>query len=256
MRPALLVLSLALVPSCEFFDGTLDDLAALTHPVILEALVLGIDASAIGDDLDLAELGYGDGVALTVFLADAADLQSMDDLPVSGAVVTIDGTVVPQVEPGFYLREPDGKPYTPGATWTVSTAVGAEVGTAAIALPPEMVVEVPEAHEPVQALTLTPDNGEAFDQVLVVVLSATGGVTYDNTPQDILSLYEFTRQTTGVGEVVVPAEAFPSSGLYAVGVAGLVITPGDDFDNMNTLLSNGLAGELVFYDVAVGPADS
>ena len=52
-------------------------------------------------------------------------------------------------------------------------------------------------------------------------------------------------------KVVIPGAAFPESGVYAVGVAGMHVGETEDYEEVNTALSSFLAGEMSFYGVVV-----
>ena len=47
----------------------------------------------------------------------------------------------------------------------------------------------------------------------------------------------------------IPGTAFPGDSVYAVGVAGVVHTTGDQLDNMNTALSTIMTGDMKVYAV-------
>ena len=94
--------------------------------------------------------------------------------------------------------------------------------------------------------------GQEFDSALVIVMLADGGVTYSNQPDGIREFYDFTHGSELVTTVEIPAEAFPSNGVYAIGVAGLTHTVAEDLTEMNTALTSIMAGKMVFETATIG----
>jgi hypothetical protein len=89
------------------------------------------------------------------------------------------------------------------------------------------------------------------------VIDDTGAVTWTNQPRSFLEMYE-AQAAPGEPRVVVPAEALPAAGLYAVAVAGVTRTARADISNMNADLSSLRSGLVQFHRVDVvdpGPAD-
>jgi hypothetical protein len=77
----------------------------------------------------------------------------------------------------------------------------------------------------------------------------SGETTYSNQPEDIKSLYEFTRGNDEITTVEVPGTAFSGQSIYALGVAGMVHTTSEDIENMNSALSSVMGGKMRMFPV-------
>lgn len=245
-----------LATACDFSELK-EDFAGLTNTLVSESLVLGVVAPE-DDRIDLSTLGYEPGAGATVFLADASSVDNLDDVLVSGATVTADDgvntVVLDEQTDGAYVVPPGaGLAYVAGNTMTVSATIGTSTGTGQIVLPPGANLSVAEQHVANEPL-LIDVAGKGYTGSLVLVFDTLSGeLTYSNEPQDIRAVYDLTRGTTELTTVTIPAKAFPGESVYALGFAGLVHTRADDFDNMNTLLSGIIAGQLEFHPIVTVP---
>lgn len=244
------LLAIVFLGGCEIIDDGRDLIGDLTNPLVTQALVLGVTLPDDAPDVDLPP-EYGEGAGATVFLADAASVADLENAPITGASITLDGTAVTEIGEGGYGLQPGEKAYVQDGTWDLNVEIGGDLATAAIDLPPAPQTDLPESHQPNTALTVN-ITGQ-FDGAFVVVLDDEGEVVYDNRPADIKGLYDLTRGEAPT-EVVIGAEAFPEVGVYLVGVAGIRTTTGrEDLEGMNTLLSTMMAGQMVMEPVAVAP---
>lgn len=236
---------------CELVDDGRDLIGDLTNPLVTQALVLGVTPPSEASEVELPD-EYSEGAGATVFLADAADVANLEDAPISGAQVDLQGESVAELTAGSYGLQPGALAYEPDGAWTLSVMLGGDTATAVIDLPPAASFELPETHQPNQAITVDL-TGQGFDSALVVVIDDSGTVVYDNRPTDIRGLYDLTRGDQAT-TVTIEAEAFPRVGAYVVGVAGIRTTTGrEDIDGMNTALSTMMAGNMVMEPLVVAP---
>lgn len=228
-------------------DGIIGDLA---NPLVTQSMVLGTVPPASGDIEIPAE--YREGTTATVFLADAKEVTDLDNAPIADASVVIEGTAVPALGDGTYILEPGNLSYADNAEWNIVIDINGEAATGTFELPPAVPSQVPSNHQANTKLTLD-FAGYGYDSVLVVVIDQNGDLVYDNRPNDIKELYEFTRG--GPIELFdIEAEAFPAGGAYLVGIAGMTRSGGKEaLEDMNTALSSLLAGKMTFSPIAVTP---
>ncbi|MCO4743325.1 MAG: hypothetical protein KC912_00965 [Proteobacteria bacterium] len=251
--PLLLVLPLA---GCELFQNGTDIVGGLLNPLVAEGMMIttvppdaGVGDSGIGG-FDLSSAGIDEGVTLTLFLADAANVTQIDQAPVAGASVSLHGSDVTDAGAGLYTLAGGGLTYEAESTWNLDIAVEGTSASAALHLPVEPTFTLPAlAANTAIDIDLT---GQGFDSALVIVMEAGGAVTYSNQPEGIREFYEFTHGGEAVTVVEVPGEAFPNNGFYAVGVAGLTHTVAEDLTEMNTALTSIMAGKMVFETASVG----
>jgi hypothetical protein len=243
-RVALVAVLPLMTAGCGLFDKGKDLIDGLTNPLVAQAIVLGAQLPQDAGDIDFpAE--FADGVTVSIFLADAADVADLENAPIGGAAVTVEQTTIPEVQPGAYALEPD-------ATWEIAVTIGGSSSHADVDLPPPADFTPPAQHSANTPLTVD-FTGQEFDGALLVVVDQDGAITFDNRPADIRDVYNLTRGEAP-GVIEIPASAFPAAGAYAVGVAGIRSTSGNDrMDGMNTVLSSAMAGQLVFEAMAVSP---
>jgi len=257
----MMILALIGLSGCDALNKAQDTLDGLLDPVVVEGIVLGVEApdNAQLDGL-LAGSDFEAGTSATVFMADAKEVQEIENAPISGADVTLNEVAVPEVEPGIYLMPPAGAalPYASGDTWdlrivrTSGDSTGTSIAAVFLPEPADFSVEIPQQHANNTAIPLD-FTGLGFDAVLIVVIDDGGNVTYSNEPSGIKELYDFTHGTAELGVITIPPEAFPADGLYAVGVAGMVNTDAVDLEEMNTGLSAILSGMMRMYPVSTIP---
>ena len=153
----------------------------------------------------------------------------------------------------MYALNPDsGLPYRAGDVWYIDVdrfSDRSELSSVAVTLPPVVDVAIPDVNEPLSSMTLDL-HGQGFTAVMVLVVNQYG-VTHDSQPQTLEELVVFTKGTDEIGTYVIPGEAFPEEGAYAVGVAGLDHNDPSTIVNLNTLASTVMAGKLRFYSVGI-----
>ncbi len=242
--PALLLLGLC---GC---DEVADIWGGLTTALVTNAVVVGV-AEPDDERLDLSGTEFEPGTGFTAFLADAASLNDLESAPISGATVSVEGAAGEMVAPGSYNYAGD-LAYVDGADWTMSVTVGGDTASAAFTLPPAANITLDSQHSANTALTV-PLSGQPFDNALVVVIDVeSGDLTYSNEPESITELYEF-MQATGPSDEAIPASAFPSESMYALGITGITKTESDDLTDMNTALSNVSAGKMKLLPICTLP---
>jgi hypothetical protein len=240
---------------CDQIDLFRDTWEGLTNPVVVEGIILGMEA-AESDLIDLSATEYAEGTAATVWLADAQDAEQLEDAPVEGAFVDVEETLATDMTQGLYAIEPGPLEYVDGATWTITgkmeeDAPEEDLATADVELPPAADVDIPEEHTANTAITVDLTGMGYHSGLIAVINVATGEITYSNEPEDIRSFYDFTHGDDEAGEFEIPATAFPvEDTVYAVGVAGMVHSTSDALEGMNTLLSMLMSGKMRFYPVS------
>ncbi len=234
---------------CDIFKKVKDTVEGATNPLVVEGMVLGVEANEDTDSFDLSDTPYGEGTSLTSFLAEADSVANLSEAPVAGASLMLEGVAATETVAGSYNIAPGTLEYVEGAEWVLEATIEDELSTVTLALPPESGVAVPEVHDADTAMTLD-FSGEGVHAALIVVMSTDGEVTWSNQPSTITEFYDFSHGADTATTVEIPAEAFPSEALYAVGVAGMMHTTADSFDNVNTVLSSVVAGKMVFSPVS------
>ncbi|TNE87401.1 MAG: hypothetical protein EP330_18210 [Deltaproteobacteria bacterium] len=249
--PLLLLLPLG---GCDLFNSGTDIVNGLLNPLVAEGMLLATvppgSGDSAGESFSLADAGLDEGTSLTLFLADAASVTEIENAPVTDATVFIHGEEASGGEGGLYTYAGSGLTYEEGATWNLDVDVADTSARAALHLPQEPTFTAPTL---TANTAVTVDlTGQGFNSALVVVLEATSGLTYSNQPTGIREFYDFTHGGDDVTTVEIPAEAFPGDGVYAIGIAGLVHTVGDDLTEMNTGLTSIMSGKMVFETATIG----
>ncbi|MFC1661134.1 hypothetical protein ACFL3S_06730 [Gemmatimonadota bacterium] len=80
---------IVILSGCDLLSTGTDLLEGLTNPLVLQGLVLSIDAPPSA--VDLASAGLVEGASATVFLADAAEASALAQVPVREAEVRLTG---------------------------------------------------------------------------------------------------------------------------------------------------------------------
>jgi hypothetical protein len=243
----------------EDLDGVVDDIEGVTATVLGQGFVLGVEEPQQPELQPLVESGVLEpGTGVTLFVADAASADQMEESLVSGATVAVDAPAgrvfADEAEPGVYTIDPvSGElAYVDGERWEILVDLGdGQVRRMGVALPPAADVDAPAFHD--AGLPLDLDlTGQGFHSTLLVVTEVTSGsTTYTSQPESAEELYELTKESVEVGIVTVPASAFPGPGTYALGVAGMQHDTDDDLSGLNTILSRGMAGKMRIFPVIV-----
>ncbi|HJN73123.1 MAG TPA: hypothetical protein QGF58_04220 [Myxococcota bacterium] len=241
----------------EEIEDITEEIEGLTNPLVVQAAFLGVAEPDAGDDIDLSGTEFEKGSAITVFLADAASIDEMEEAPVEGAVVKVRLGDTPayelmEEEAGRYgLNGEDGLEYIPTADTLLKLDVAGSLSEMGTVLPPPPEFVIGPQGTTMQDLPI--DLSETnYDQVLAVVINEAGDVTWSNQPEEIRDWYEFANADNGQS-FVIPGEAFKRDGAYLVGVAGLVRAEDESFENMNTALSSMLAGQILFQPYVTLP---
>lgn len=246
---------------CVLIDDELGDIQdqidGLTNPLVIQAAFLGV-APPDSDQIDLSGSDFDKGAAITVFLADAASVDEMDEAPISDADVQVRVGDVAAVfltegDNGAYKASAeDGLEYNGNDEAVLSAVIGEATSSVTVRLPPAAPYTIPAQGPTGQSLAI--DLSETnYDQITAVVLNSAGEVTWSNQPEGIREWYDFAN-ADGVGDSFeIPGQAFPQDDIYAVGLAGLLRAEDDGIDNANTALSSMLAGKLKFQPYATTP---
>lgn len=232
---------------CNFQDllnDATETFEGLTNPLVVQGWYVGVEEP--DSEIDLSGTDFDQGAALTVFLADAANVDEIDKAPIDGADVDIDGVPLTEAESGSYVVSgSDGLTYTDEGDTLLSIGIGDGMAEALVSMPPAADFVVPSTGA--QGTDLTIDlGGQGFDNVLIVVLDSSGEMAWTNSPQDIREVYDYASSDT-VGQVTIPGDlAFVSAGPHVIGVAGMRSADSETFVDMNTALSSVMAGKLRF----------
>lgn len=245
---------------CEAIDDAKDAVDGATETTIVQASILSVQ-----DPQDptlgplIANSPFAPGTTATAFLADASSPTEMEDSPVAGAAVDVEGVTLDEKEDGAYAFTPDRGPrYAAGSSWVLSVDRGDDAGerTAVVELPAAAAdalnaTGVGGSVEHTANTALTIDlTGRGYASSIIAVIGPDGDLEYSNNPESLMDLYE-AMQSDEAGSFEIPATAFADTGLYAVGVAGLQHTTAEDLDGFNTVISKVRAGEMVFWPVNV-----
>jgi hypothetical protein len=237
---------------CDAFHKAFSSVDGLTQTTVVQGAVMGIEAPAELQDL-LAGTDFSSGVAVTAFVADASSVTDLADAPIDNAQVTVEGNVSEQAAPqghGLYLTDPGSSNlvYADGDTWSLDIDVAGEVGTVALTLPAGANVQVDPQHDKNTPMSIDL-SGQGFASAVVVVVDQEGTVTFDNAPKTITDLYE-SMNSTDPGTIEIPGSAFPSDGLYALGIAAMNHTTSEDVEGINTGLSKVRVGKMLMFPVS------
>lgn len=241
---------------CEQLKDVQDKVAGWTNPLVMQGLYLGVAEPDI-EGFDLSKTDFDDGTSALLFLADASNVDDLENAPISGAGVVLKSDGNGRVSLGdegdgaYRASASDGLTYSAGEAVSLVVTMNDSQASGSVLSPAAADLDVPEQHDKGEALSLDL-TGQSFDSLLVLVFDATSGkVTFSNQPESVKEIYDFTHGGSSDALVVdVPGSAFPTEGLYAVGAAGLRTASADDFEDANTALSSLLSGKLKFYPVS------
>ena len=172
------------------------------------------------------------------------------------------GGSMPMVDSGggkYELTADDGLEYVSGEEISLTSTYGDLDRALSVDVPPAANLDISPEHSTGTPMAIDL-SGQGFDTALAIVMDVeTGEITWSNEPQDISELYDMTHPDgLSLGEaddtddtliIEVPAKAFAAESYYLVGVAGMVVSSPDSFDNVNTALSTVMAGKIRFADV-------
>jgi hypothetical protein len=198
---------------------------------------------ALGALLD--DAGVGTGGFVEVFVADLLALGA----GVPGASLTLDGDPVADLGDGRYRLDGfDGiagdQPFL-----RVDTDV-AQAGVLQPTVPLAVAPDVPSTAVFGQGLSVSLPGGP-YQAGFGLVVGADG-LTWSNLPETP-DAWRFVLEREGdVSALRLPASAFPSPGVYAVGIAPVLSVPGAVID-LNPTFSAALVGSMSFHTVLVTP---
>ncbi|MFT5682470.1 MAG: hypothetical protein ACI8RZ_003388 [Myxococcota bacterium] len=260
-KPALLLGALAL-SGCGKLGEIQDTVEGITESFVVEGIYLGVEQP---DDVDLSDTAFS-GARFTAFLADAGQINEIEEAPIEGAALMLlspgNGGTLPMVDGGggkYELSADDGLEYVSGEEISLTSNYNDAARSLSVDAPPAPSLDIDPAHTSGTPMAVDL-SGQGFDAALAVVMDVeTGEITWSNEPQDISALYDMTHPGgIGFGEsedtddtliIEIPAKAFAAESYYIVGVAGMVVADTDTFENVNTALSTIMAGKLRFADV-------
>lgn len=246
-----LALAIPLLAACSTLNDKFND---YTNTTVVEGLVLGVAQPDF--DFDLTGTTFDKAASGTVFLADAADVDHIQDAPISGATVSVlsdtNGKVMmsDKGDGSYLVTSDDGFSYAAGESLGLNADIDGTSTTTSVNMPAAADVIVAENHTKGTGLTIDLTD-QAYASVLVAVFDAgTGHLTFSNQPEGIKEIYDFTHGGADNLVVDVPASAFPDASVYALGVAGLKNAGEGDYTEANTLLSSFMAGKMKFFPIS------
>lgn len=240
-----MVLWLALT-GCAFLS---DKYEGITNSLVTQGLVMGVMAPETGD-VDLSSSGFDEGVVGNAFLADTTQVTDLENAPIEGATVSLQSASFTEAGAGNYVLTPGGLAWAQGQTWTLAVSVeGADPGAISFETQAPVTATVPDQHTKNTPMTVDL-TGQGYTSALIVVVDASGAVTFNNQPTSIREVYDLTRGTVEVTTVEIPGAAFPGDTVYLVGIAGMNHTVGDDISGMNDVLSAALFGVMKWFPTA------
>ena len=242
----MLVALIASLAGCRLVDAVQNRVDQLSEDTVAQAMYIGV-APPSSDEIDLSMTEWKAGATATAFVFELSTMEDVQGLSLMLVSETNGSVPMTAADDGSFNAEE----LTYAAGHRVKVRVNAPDGEArsiAVDAPESPVLSVPQEHTPNTAFGVTLQ--QQVDAVLAVVFdSATGAVTYDNTPQDLQGLYDFTLEEAP-GAIEFPASAFPSESVYAVGVAPLKRSTDEEVEGLNPIGSTFFAGELRFYPVS------
>jgi hypothetical protein len=240
-----------------------ESIDGFTNTTALEAIILGVvppESDILPEDVVDA---MGAGTSFKALVVDADAVAAMEEAtPIDDASVWVEGAPMGTVAAyslleGLYTLEPGmGLEYTAGETWKIGVMVPGDEdpGEVEITLPEATVFALPDTSPVGQSLTLDLA-GQGFHWVFLVVTNALSGevtFTNENEVSSVVDIYEVTHGESTISGVTIPGLAFPTAGVYAVGVAGMVHQDEDAATNVNTVLSGALAGQMRIEVITIG----
>jgi hypothetical protein len=249
---------------CEKLAALQETVEGFTERFVVEGIYLGVESP---EGIDLSETEFN-GARLTAFLADASQINEIEDAPIENTALLLmspgNGGSMPMLDIGggkYELSTEDGLQYVSGEEITLSSGYNGQDRLISVEVPAAPALSINSDHAAGTPLSVDL-TGQGYNTALAVVIEAESGeVTWSNQPADIAGLYEMTHPN-GIligGEedfsedneiiVEIPAEAFADEGYYIIGVAGMVVSNSSSFENVNTAVSTVIAGKLRFTDV-------
>ncbi|NOY28061.1 MAG: hypothetical protein GXP62_19525 [Oligoflexia bacterium] len=245
------------ISGCAQVDDIKNTVNGLTNTMVVESLLLGVEAPDTNSKLDLSGSDFAQGTTVKAFLADASDPTSLTDAPVKGAAVNFvsDGNggqlALKDNDDGSYsANENDQGLVYVAEQVSLSADYGDTIHSISVNAPPLATVDIGANHTAGDSLTIDISDQD-YDGLLVVVLSGPNvDLSFSNIPTSIDEVYNFTHGDSPL-TVDIPGDTFSDAGLYAVGVAGTRNAGSDDMTQVNTVLSTFVGGQFKFYTMTV-----
>lgn len=260
MRVVLLTAALSL-SACSFFEqvgeaitGAVESRVAIG--VVSSVEIRGLDRAGLPEDMDFGELS--EGMAGTVFVAEAKEIAAIQNAPVSGMDIQVTGcgasAGLSEQGSGLYtMLPPTAIDDCSGGSFTIALDPEASASFIDVALPPRPSVLPPFEGTQDQGITLD-WSGQGYDSALIVVVDTLSGqVTYSNEPQEILDYYNFLKGNDKVSVLDIPGEAFPKASVYAVALTGFERVRAANLEELNTVLTTVSGGRTVVSLVSTLP---
>ncbi len=228
----------------------------LTGPLVLQASLLGVD---VPEELDLSGTEYANRSLLQVFLSEAGDAGELEENAVSGAHVAVLAPGLGRVGLtsegcGTYVAD-DRHGLRYWASEDYALQVGLDGDESAVRMRAPRAPDLPwtEEHELGASLTLSLREYD-FDALLVVVADTVSGeITFTNAPQNGVEIHRFSNKERGQLQVEIPGYAFDEDSIYGVGVAGMHYAEEQQFEHLNSSLSNFWIGQMRFWPLYGSP---
>jgi hypothetical protein len=251
-RGSLLVLFLGQT-GCDQIKEWRDQVSGLTNRFVVEGVYMGVEEPE--DDRIasvLEETDFGDGSSVTAYLADASEIDDLENAPITGATIAFHSPATG----GYNLDEESNGKYTltdvtyvPGETVKLSSTYDGTVREIQVTVPASPDGGIPWEHTEGTGMTVDL-TGQGYDSAMVVVIDIVNRTTtFSERPESISDFYNLAHGDEAALTIDIPSEAFSGQSLYAVGVAGVVFSEEDDYQEVNTALSTFMAGRFVFEAV-------
>lgn len=231
-----------------------------SNPLVAQGLYLGMDLPEGVDFEDNEDLHTS---ACEVFLADVTDPSQIEESPVSGAAIRFrsaaNGNLSLSEESdsdGKYLvYSGDGLEYAPGEDARVTFTVDGGEGMMHVEAPDAPDIDLDSEHKAMTPMVVDLTDYDYQQIVAAVYDIQRSKLTWDNLPEEVGEIYDFTHTDDPVRRLEIPKDAFQRKGNYVVGVAGMEIAGSDDMDGINTSLSAFIAGRMSIHAVSVTAPD-
>ena len=225
---------------CDEIDSLF---AGLTDKDIAEGVVMGVETDP---GIDLTGSAYAVGGRGAAYLSD------MSGEPVSGDLSIVSATggsmQLMEEEQGVWATDANAAfVYHPGEVYAIHRD-GAEILRATAAGAANLAI--PGTH-PAGTSMAVDASDQDFDALMGVVLNLTSGeMTWSKAPDSPGAAYDLLIADPSLA-YDIPADAFPTAGVYAVGMAGLQTNKPEEVTDVNALASLMGTGVLHFHKVVV-----
>lgn len=247
------ILPILVLSGCAQLSEWQEKFEGYTNPLVAQAMFIGV-AEPDSEFIDLGGTEFESGAAVQVFLADASNVDDLENAPISGGAVQVrvgNNPSLPLYEEdigAYRATGVEGLDYIVGQDTSLTISIDGQKGSATGKLPEAAVIDV-EWYQDGTDLAIDLSH-HSFDTVLGVVIDmVTGELVWSNEPADISELYDMTHASEPVNRLIIPGVVFSQESVYAVGVAGMMVTEEEQLDGVNLALSSYMQGQLVFNPV-------